>query len=80
MMVGTWNVGSMSGRGTEVCQGVLDGRGMPDERAPSVAVPIFKGKGNAMSCGAYKRVKLLEHAMKIVLERGLRRMVKVSEM
>ena len=34
-----------------------------------------------MSCGAYKGVKLLEHAMKIVkkvLERRLRRMVKVD--
>ena len=46
-------------------------------------VPIFKGKGNAMSCGAYRVVKLLEHAMKIVeevLERRMRRMVKVDEM
>ena len=36
-----------------------------------------------MSCGAYRGVKLLEHAMKIVekvLERRLRRMVKVDEM
>ena len=29
-------------------------------------VPIFKGKGNVMSCGSYRVVKLLEHAMKIV--------------
>ena len=28
------------------------GRGMPDEWALSVVVPIFKGKGDAMSCGA----------------------------
>ena len=67
----------------ELCLGVLDGRGMPDEWAPSVVVPIFKGKGNAMSCGAYREVKLLEHAMKIVekvLERRLRPMEKVDEM
>ena len=38
----------------------------PVERVLSVVVPIFKGKGDAMSCGAYRRVKLLEHAMKIV--------------
>lgn len=65
----------------ELCQGVLDGRGMPDEWALSVVVPIFKGKGNAMSCGAYRGVKLLEHAVKIVekvLERRLQRMVKVG--
>ena len=38
----------------ELCQGVLDGRGMLDEWALSVVVPIFKGKGDAMSCGAYR--------------------------
>ena len=50
--------------------------------ALSVVVPIFKGKGDAMSCGAYKGVTLLEHAMKIVekvLERRMQRMVKVDE-
>ena len=59
----------------ELCQGGLDGRGMPDELALSVVVPIFKGKWDAMSCGAYRGVKLIEHAMKIVekvLERRLR--------
>ena len=50
----------------ELCQGVLDGKGMPAEWALSVMVPIFKGKGDAMSCAAYRGVKLLEHAMKIV--------------
>ena len=33
----------------ELSQGVLDGRGMPDDWASSVAVPIFKGKGDVMS-------------------------------
>ena len=46
-------------------------------------VPIFKGQGDAMSCGAYRGVKLLEHAMQIVervLETRMRRTVKVDEM
>ena len=43
----------------ELCQGVLDGRGMPDDWALSVVVPIFKDKGDAMSCMAYRGVKLL---------------------
>ena len=67
----------------ELCQSMLDGRGMPDEWALRVVVPIFKGKGDAMSCGAYREVKLLEHAMKIlekVLERRMQHMVKVDEM
>ena len=50
----------------ELCQRVLDGRGMPDEWKTSVIVPIFEGKDDVMSCGSYKGVKLLEHAMKII--------------
>ena len=44
-------------------------------------MPVFKGKGDAMNCGAYRGVKLLEHVMKIVekvLEKRTRRMVKVD--
>ena len=35
----------------ELSQSVLDGRGMPEEWALGVVVPIFKGKGDAMNCG-----------------------------
>ena len=38
----------------ELCQRVLDGRGMPDEWKTSVIVPIFKGKGDVMSCRSYR--------------------------
>ena len=44
---------------------------------------IFKGKGDAMNCGAYRGVNLLQHAMKIVekvLEKRMPRMVKVDKM
>ena len=50
----------------ELSQSMLDGRVLPDEWALSVVIPIFKGKGDAMNCGAYRGVKL--------------RMVKVDEM
>ena len=56
----------------ELCQSVLDGRRMPNDWAPSVVIPIFKWKGDAMNCMAYRGVKLLEHAIKIV-EKGLER-------
>ena len=46
----------------KLCQRVLDGRGMPDDRKTCVIVFIFKGKGELMSCGSYRGVKLLEHA------------------
>ena len=58
----------------ELCQRVLDGRGMPDEWKTSVIVPIFKGKSGVTSSGSYREVKLLEHAMKIV-ERVLERRI-----
>ena len=51
--------------------------------AESVVVPIFKGKGDAMNCMAYRGVNMLEHAVKIVekvLVRRLQRMVEVDEM
>ena len=67
----------------ELCQRVLDGRGVPDEWKTSVIVPIVKGKGDVMSCGSYRGVKLLEHAMKIVekvLERRIRTLVNLNEM
>ena len=49
----------------------------------SLVVPFFKGKEDAMSCGAYRGVKLLEHAMEIVervLEKRIQRIVEVDEM
>ena len=60
----------------ELCQRVLDGRGMSDEWKTSVIVPIFKGEGDVMSCGSYRGVKLLEHGMKIV-ERVLERRIQI---
>ena len=50
----------------ELCHRVINGKGMPDASKTSVVVPIFKGKGDVMSYGSYRGVKLLEHAMKIV--------------
>ena len=58
----------------ELCQRVLDGKGVPDEWQTSVLVPIFKGKGGIRSCSTYRGVKLLEHPMKIV-ERMLERRI-----
>ena len=67
----------------KLCQRVLDGKGMPEEWKTSIVVPIFKGKGDVMDCGAYRGVKLLEHAMKIVggvLENRIRRLVTTDDL
>ena len=50
----------------DLCQRVLDGKGMPNKWPASVLVPIFKGKGDVRNCNTYRGVKLLEHTMKIV--------------
>ena len=50
----------------KLCQRILDGKGMAEEWKTSVVVPIFKGKRDVMDYGAYRRVKLLKHAMEIV--------------
>ena len=67
----------------ELCQRVLDGKGMPDEWQTSVLVPIFKGKRDVRNSNTYRAVKLLEHAMKIVgrvLERRIRELVNINSM
>ena len=66
----------------ELFQRVLDGRGMPEEWKTNVVVPIFKGKGDVMSCGAYREVKLLEPAIKIErdLEKRIRCLVNMNKM
>ena len=46
-------------------------------------VPIFERKGDVISCGSYRGVKLLEHAMKIVervLERRIQTLVNLNKM
>ena len=48
----------------ELCQRVLDGKGMPDEWQTSVLVTIFKVKGDVRSCSTSRGVKLLEHVKK----------------
>ena len=45
-------------------------------------IPIYKEKGDARLWGKYRRVKLLEHNMKVIkimLEKRLRKVVKLDE-
>jgi len=56
---------------------------IPEDWALSVLVPVFKGKGDPLSCGSYRPIKLMEHGMKVmerVLERRLRAVVSVDGM
>ncbi len=46
-------------------------------------VNVYKGKGDALECGLYRGIKLLEHVLKIlerVIDARVRRIVKVHDM
>jgi len=61
---------------------LLEGKEIPKDWKDSITIPIYKGKGDAMDCGNYRGVRLLEHGMKVyeyVLERRLREIVDIGD-
>lgn len=61
---------------------ILENEGMPNKCRKCVLVPIFKNKGGLQSCGNYRGLKLISHAVKVwerVVEARLRQEVKISE-
>ena len=68
---------------TELCNAaVRDGKIAKDWRR-SWLVNVYKGKGDALACGSYRGMKLVEHAMKVlekVIERRVRNIVKIDSM
>ena len=48
---------------------------IPDDWRKSILVPVYKGKGDPLVCGAYRAIKLLEQPMN-VLERVLENRVR----
>jgi len=47
-----------------------------------VVLPMYKGKGDPMECGSYRRIKLLEHVMKVVertFEHRIRQQIVIDE-
>ena len=39
---------------------------IPEVRSKSWMVNVYKGKSDALACGSYRGIKLLEHAMKVL--------------
>jgi hypothetical protein len=63
---------------TPLFREVAEDVNIPENWKRSVTIPIFKGKGDALQCGIYRGVRLLEHGMKIfekVLEERLKRLM-----
>ena len=67
---------------TEVCNAVVKDGKVPEDWSRSWMVNVYKGKGDALTCGSYRDIKLLEHAMKVLekIEGRLRKIVKTDSM
>ena len=68
---------------TELCNAVVRDDKIPKDWSRSWLVNVYKGKGDALECGSYRGIKLVEHAMKVlerVIERRVRNVVKIDSM
>ena len=66
---------------TRVFRDIIKEGEIPEEWKDSLTIPIYKGKGDALECGKYRGIRLLEHGMKLferILEMRLRRLIKVD--
>ena len=50
---------------TELCNAVVRDGKIPEDWSRSWLVNVYKGKGDALECGSYRGIKLVERAMKI---------------
>ena len=67
---------------TDLCIDILEGL-IPSDWTLSAVVPLYTGKGDPLTCGSYRAIKLLEHAMKVyerILEKRVREQVAIDEM
>ena len=48
-----------------VFQKILRNGTVPREWCDSLTIPLYEGKGDALQCGKYRGLRLLEHGMKI---------------
>ena len=68
---------------TELCNAVVRDGKIPKDWSRSWLVNVHKGKGDALACGSYRGIKMVEHAMKVlerVIERRVRNIVKIDSM
>ena len=68
---------------TDLCNAIVKEGEMPNDWNKSYMINVYKGKGDALECGSYRGIKLLEHAMKVferVVEARLRNVLCIDEM
>ena len=67
----------------DVCNVVVKDGKVPEDWSRSWMVNVYKGKGDALSCGSFRDIKLLEHAMKVlerVIKGRVRKIAKIDSM
>ena len=60
----------------------MGGEHAPDEWCDNLTIPLYKGKGDALQCGKYRGLRLLEHGMKVwerVLNEKLKQVTNVDK-
>ena len=68
---------------TEICNAILKEGKVPEDWERSWIVSVYKGKGDALECGSYRGIKLLDQVMKVmerVIEKRIRSRVQLDEM
>jgi len=68
---------------TELLNSIVKEGKVPSDWRKSWMVSVYKGKGDAMECGSYRGIKLLDQVMKVferVLERKMKGKVALDDM
>ena len=68
---------------TEICNAILKEGKVPSDWERSWIVSVYKGKGDALECGSYRGIKLLDQVMKVmerVIEKRVRSIVLIDKM
>ena len=46
-------------------QNIMNAESVPTQWSDSITIPLYKGNGDALECGKYRGLQLLDHGMKI---------------
>ena len=66
---------------TDLCNGIVKEGRIPNDWTKSTIITLYKGKGDALECGSYRGIKLLEHGLKVferVWDNRLRMIVEID--
>lgn len=70
-------------RVTDLCNSTMQEGKVPNDWKKSWMVNVYKGKGDALECGSYRGIKLLDHVMKVlekVIEKKVSSKVIINDM